>query len=166
MRAQAIMASAGIAVALAIGASLALAQSHAGTTQQHRAVLPDKLSWGPPPPGLPPALQAAVVDGDPTKPGFFVVRLRGTDGTVVRPHWHSQDEHLTVLSGKVEMSMGDQMGINVTPGGMGAYFLMPGGQRHSATLRGDTIVQLDGLGPFDIFYVNPNDDPRLKRSSR
>jgi hypothetical protein len=43
---------------------------------------------------------------------------------------------------------------------------VPGGHHHAARVRGATIVQIDGLGPFDITYVNPMDDPRAKRSGR
>jgi quercetin dioxygenase-like cupin family protein len=173
MNTRRLVGSTAIIAAVALGLGLALAQAgeaggtgHAGMAAAHRVVLPDKLAWGPPPPGLLAGAQGAIVEGDITKPGFFVVRLRAPDGYVVRPHWHSQDEHLTVLSGHAEMGFGDQLGGNVTVGGPGSYFMMPGGQRHSVTMRGETIVQVDGQGPFDIFYVNPGDDPRSKRSSR
>ncbi len=157
-------AAARILAVLALGAGLAVAQT--ATTETHRIAVPDKLTWGPPPPGLPSGSQLAVLDGDPTKPHHFVVRLRMPDGYTVKPHWHSQDEHITVMSGRFEMGMGDQMSKNVTPGVPGTYFSVPGGHRHFATARGETVVQIDGQGPFDIFYVNPSDDPRLKRAVR
>lgn len=153
----------GIGLALLVGTAIA-APPEAATG--HRTVTNEQLTWGSPPPGLPAGAQLAVVDGDPTKPGFFVVRLRAPDGYVVRPHWHSQDERITVLTSRFEMSVGDEPGKNVTVGGPGAYFMMPGGHHHAARVRGDTIVQIDGLGPFDITYVNPMDDPRAKRSGR
>ena len=64
------------------------------------------LKWGPAPPGLPAAVQATVLDGDPTKPGLFTVRLKAPDGTQIMPHWHPADEHVTVLSGALMVGMG------------------------------------------------------------
>jgi quercetin dioxygenase-like cupin family protein len=160
----------GVALAALVAGPALAAEPKAGTKAEqpsHRAVTADKLTWGPPPPGLPSGAQAAVVEGDPGRAGQFVVRLRAPDGYTVRPHWHSQDEHITVLSGRLDMSMGEEQGKNVTQGGAGAYFSMPGGHRHAAQMKGpETIVQIHGQGPFDITYVNPTDDPRTKRSSR
>lgn len=157
-------------LAVLVGSALAATQTQSqpqrDLQQQHKIVLPDRMTWGPPPPGLPSGAQASVVSGDPSRPGFYVVRIRAPEGYTIRPHWHTQDEHITVLSGRVEMGIGDELGKNITPGGPGAYFELPGGHHHSAVMRGETIVQIDGLGPFDIFYVNPSDDPRTKRSSR
>src|SRR5262249_7604079 len=76
------------------------AESHMGTPMQ--------LQWGPAPAGMPVTAKAAMLDGDPTQPGFFVVRLRLPDGTQIRPHWHSQDEHVTVIAGRFGMGLGDR----------------------------------------------------------
>src|SRR5882724_1991229 len=93
---------------VAMGAGLASAETHmANAPEQSRVLAPDRLQWGKPPPGLPPSIQAAVLDGDPTQPGWFIVRLRMPDGTQIRPHWHSKDEHVTVLSGHFGVGMGD-----------------------------------------------------------
>jgi quercetin dioxygenase-like cupin family protein len=133
----------------------------------HKMLTPDQITWGPAPPGLPAGAQAAVLDGDPTKAGIFIMRLRGADGYTIKPHWHSRDEHITVLSGKMSMGMGNEMvTASMHDLGPGAYFSLPAGQRHYATMRGDTTVQIEGMGPFDITYVNPSDDPRQKRTAR
>jgi quercetin dioxygenase-like cupin family protein len=158
MRKPKLRSLAGSLAALSM-AGVAIAQT-ASSIGANRAETPPAAA----PPGLPAGAQAAVVDGDPGKPGFFVVRLRAPDGYKIRPHWHSQDEHVTVLSGKLEMGFGDQMGNNATTGGAGAYFSMQGGHHHYAMTRGESVIQLDGHGPFDIFYVNPSDDPRRQRA--
>jgi mannose-6-phosphate isomerase-like protein (cupin superfamily) len=161
-----------VAVVL-LGIGAALAQTHTKTqmnTQTAAAgkmLSPTDLQWGPAPAGLPPSVQAAVLAGDPTQPGLYTVRLRVPDGGMIRPHWHSNDEHLTVISGRVGLGMGD----TVTPAQMttlaaGGYATMPAHHHHYAQSHGETILQLSGLGPFDIHYVNPTDDPRQQRSSR
>ncbi len=159
------------ALVVVVGAAFAWAQaakSEPKTTKaEAKAVAPNELTWGKAPPGLPPAVEAAVVDGDPTKPGWFAVRLRVPDGTQIRPHWHPTDEHITVLSGRFEMGMGENWSTknmkDLPPGG---YAVLPAGHRHFALARGETIVQVTSLGPFEIHYVNPSDDPRNQRSSR
>lgn len=150
---------------LAIGAGLASAEKP--KTATGKVLTPDELRWGKPPPGLPAAAEAAVVDGDPAQPGWFAVRLRMPDGTQIRPHWHPTDEHITVLSGRFGVGMGDSWSTTqmkeLPPGG---YAMMPAGHRHFAVAHGETIVQVTGPGPFQIHYVNPSDDPRNQRSSR
>lgn len=37
---------------------------------------------------------------------------------------------------------------------------LPAGMPHYAMADGETIVQINGVGPFDVKYVNPKDDPR------
>ena len=115
------------------------------------------------PAGLPPGAKMAVLEGDPSKPEFFTIRAWLPDGYKVPPHWHSVDETLTVLQGTVLVGHGDQ----TDPGsmqelGVGGFAHMPKGMRHYVSVKGDTIIQVNGEGPFDITYVNPADDPRKK----
>src|SRR5688572_15349300 len=55
-------------------------------------VNPADLKWGPAPPAFSAGAQMAVVDGDPTKPGAFVIRAKFPAGFKVMPHWHPTDE--------------------------------------------------------------------------
>jgi len=41
----------------------------------------------------------------------------------------------------------------------GSYALMPKREPHFNLYKGETIIQLHGIGPYDIHYVNPADDP-------
>jgi len=43
---------------------------------------------------------------------------------------------------------------------------MPKEMRHFGQLKGDTIVQVHGIGPFKVIYVNPADDPAAKTSKK
>src|SRR4029453_9010882 len=74
---------------------------------KHAPVTSADLKWGPAPPSLPPGAEAAVVDGDPTKPGPFVMRAKFPAGYRVGPHWHPTDENLTIISGSFAVGMGD-----------------------------------------------------------
>ena len=47
---------------------------------------------------------------------------------------------------------------------VGSFAMMPTGIRHFAWTKGETIVQLHGIGPWGLTYVNAADDPRKKPS--
>ena len=42
----------------------------------------------------------------------------------------------------------------------GSFGYWPAGMKHTAWSEGDTVIQLHGVGPWQINYVNPADDPR------
>jgi hypothetical protein len=130
----------------------------------HKMVTPDKLKWGPAPPGLPPGAQVAVLDGDPAKSGApYVLRAKLPDGYKVPPHWHPTDENVTVIRGVLGVGKGEKFDKGAgkeMPAG--SYAKMPKEMRHFAWARGETIIQVHGTGPFEINYVNPADDPRKK----
>ena len=141
--------------------------SKSDTKSDSKAVFfaPGELKWAPAPPVLPKNAQIAVLFGDPMKPGRFTVRLRAPDGYKIPPHWHTQDEAVTVLQGKVVMHMGDSMTADAHDMDAGSYHYLPGGMHHGAEIRGDTIIQLEGQGPFDIHYINPADNPTPQNAS-
>ena len=121
---------------------------------------PADVKWGPAPPTLPKGLKIAVLYGDPGKPGPFVMRLMAPASYKIPPHWHAQAESLTVISGTFYLGDGDKM--DMTKAHMlkaGGYHYLPGKAHHFAYAKGSTVVQLNGDGPFDITYINPDDDP-------
>jgi len=134
----------------------------------HVVVKPDQVKWGPAPPGLPPGAQAAVLVGNPRQAGVaYTVRVRLPDGYRVPPHWHPGDENVTVLKGALLMGRGetfDPGAAEEVPAGGFAH--MPRGVRHFVRAKGETVIQLNGVGPFEIHYVNPADDPRKPDSRK
>jgi hypothetical protein len=121
-----------------------------------------EVKFGPAPPDLPKGAELAVLHGDPGKPHPFTIRLKMPAGYKIPPHWHTKDEQLTILSGTFILHMGDTMDApasNLTAGG---YHFLPGKMHHAAETKGETILQLDGVGPFDIHYLNPADNPNPK----
>ncbi len=157
-----------LVLSAAVSLSLAQAGKDKGKTamsgkaqQSHTMVTPNDLKWGPAPPGLPAGAQLAVLSGDPSKAGPFTIRLKAPDGYKIMPHWHPTDEHLTVIEGTFVMGAGEKFdqaaAHEMTPG---SFARMPKETRHYAWTKGETVVQVHGSGPFEIIYVNPNDDPR------
>jgi quercetin dioxygenase-like cupin family protein len=131
--------------------------------KDHVVITPDKIKWGPPPPSLPPGAEVAVLAGDPTKKGMFVIRAKFPDGYKVPPHWHPTDENVTVIKGLFHIGRGEKFDADNTQElPAGSYMRMPRTMRHFAWAKGETIIQVHGEGPFQINYVNPADDPRKK----
>jgi hypothetical protein len=125
------------------------------------------LKWGPAPPGLPPGSQVAIVTGDPSKPEPYVLRVKVPRGYRVMPHTHPTDENVTVLSGTAHIAMGDKFdmtkGDTLTTGG---FFTAKQGMQHYFWATSPSVIQVHGIGPFEITYVNPADDPRNKTSAK
>jgi hypothetical protein len=130
----------------------------------HVVKRPDTIKWGPAPPSLPAGAQAAVLFGDPGKSGTpYVIRLKLPDGFKVPAHWHPTEENVTVLKGTFLIGTGDKLDpAHLEEMPAGSYMRMPKTMRHFAMAKGETIVQVHGIGPFVINYVNPSDDPRKK----
>jgi len=127
----------------------------------HTVVTPAALQWGPGPPALPKGVMVAVLSGDPSQPGPYVLRAKMPAGYVIKPHWHPTDENLTVLSGEMKAGMGDALDeTSMDTMTAGSFARMPATMRHSVVVKSDTILQVHGTGPFVLTYVNPADDPR------
>lgn len=131
--------------------------------QHHTVIHVDAVKWGPAPPSLPAGASAAVLLGSPALAGPFVLRLRLPAGFVVPPHRHSKDELVTVISGGFAISSGEKENHgSVKPLPAGSFIHLPAGMPHYARADGEAIVQINGIGPFDVTYVDPKDDPRKK----
>lgn len=129
----------------------------------HIIVHPGTIDWQAGPPSMEPGAQAAVIEGDPSQPGFFNLRLRLPDGYRIAPHTHPQPERVTVISGTFRLGEGDSFDeTNTQALDAGSYFSMPPGMTHFAVTEGETVIQLTSTGPWTIEYVNPEDDPRLR----
>ncbi|HYV20412.1 MAG TPA: cupin domain-containing protein [Verrucomicrobiae bacterium] len=150
---------------LAVAGAVALAQE--GAKPAHVMVMPADLKWGDPPPVFEKGMSFTVVSGDPGASGIFVVRLKMPAGYKIAPHWHPTDEHVTVLQGTLGLGMGDKFdkatGKELAAGG---YALLPAQMHHYAFAKTDTVVQVHGLGPFALTYINPADDPQKRTAAK
>lgn len=149
-------------IALSLGVA-AIALLPLGAMAEDQAVIAQGSSfkWGPAPPSVPKGAQIAVLYGDPGKEGPFVVRLKFPSGYKVPAHSHPSDENVVVISGTLHFAMGDKLdpkkGDELKAGG---FVHMPKGMHHYAWTSGETVVQINGVGPFAVNYVNAVDDPR------
>jgi hypothetical protein len=125
---------------------------------------PDKIEWNDGPPSLPKGAKVAVLEGDPSKEGPFVFRVKVPDGYRIPPHTHPKMERVTVISGTFNIGMGDKFDTAATDAmPAGTYGYWEPEMKHFVWIKGETVVQFHGVGPWSIKYVNPADDPRNQK---
>jgi quercetin dioxygenase-like cupin family protein len=128
---------------------------------EHVMLAPGDLKWSDGPAGLPAGAKIAVVHGDRTKTGLFTIRLQFPAGFKVPPHTHPVAEHVTVISGTLNLGSGPKFDeANTHEMNAGAIAVMPPGMQHFAYTKSGCVLQVHAMGPFEIVYVNPADDPR------
>ena len=135
-----------------------VAAKHGEAQALHR---PNEIKWQDGPAALPPGAKFALLEGDPSKEGLFTMRIRMPDGFKIPPHTHPAVEHVTVISGTFNFGMGekfDQSATQEMPAGTFGFW--PAGMKHFVSVKGETVVQVHGIGPWKIEYLNPVDDPR------
>jgi hypothetical protein len=152
------VALAALTLGLVLPASAAHAQAHAPSA----IVVPaQKVAWAPAPPFLPAGADISVLEGDPSAKGPVTLRLRFPANYDIPAHWHSMTERVTVLTGALHVGMGDRIdraaSQTLDPGG---FVALPASMHHFAWTNSPTTVQINLEGPFDIFYVNPAEDPQ------
>jgi len=127
----------------------------------HIALEPGDLDWQPAPATLPAGARMAVLEGDPSKEGPFTIRIEAPAGYKVAPHTHPEIEHVTVLSGRAGIGLGETWdGEKIEYAGPGGFFVMHPSVAHFAMVQEDSILQIHAVGPWRLDYVNPADDPR------
>jgi hypothetical protein len=117
----------------------------------------DKLEWKEYP-GL-PGVKVAVIAGDPSKPGLYVIRARFAPGTMSEPHWHPEARYVTVLKGTWWAGTGDKLDRNATtPVPAGGFAVHTAGKVHYDGAKDEeVIVQITGIGPSGTNVVKPGE---------
>jgi len=88
------------------------------------------------------------------------VRLRFPNGYILPPHRHPTDEHVTVLRGTFLVGLGEDFSRTaLVPLKELGFITAPANMAHFASARGFTEVQVHAIGPFQLTYVHPEDDP-------
>ena len=125
------------------------------------------LKWGPAPAVFAPGARLAVVSGDPTASGEYVVQLAMPSNYRIAPHYHPTDEHVKIVRGTFLVGMGDTMNLSKTRRlTVGDTITAPANMHHYAATRGRTVVEVSGTGPFQLMYVNPADMPKAAAKAK
>ena len=136
-------------------------RTHQPDQESFRAILPEDVEWKSFP-AFPAHARLAVLVGDPTKPGPYVIRVRLPHGVRMLPHRHPEDRVYTVISGIFYIGLGEVFDEDrLTAYAPGSVLVLPAGQAHFHWARsGDYITQVSAVGPLGLAYVDPADDPR------
>jgi hypothetical protein len=155
-----------MAIALAaglLGSVVGIGQEEEKAKKEHTIQTPADLKWGEGPEALPPGARLVVMEGNPKKAEVFHMRLKVPAGYRIAPHRHLDMERVTVISGSVQLGLGEQFDeskMKTLP--VGSFFSLPPKTAHFVTTSEETVIQISTMGPWDLKYVNAADDPRLK----
>jgi quercetin dioxygenase-like cupin family protein len=147
--------------------SLVLITSLSGCTQKEIGVMdfPDgkvqhvvryeSTQWKPCPPALPEGCEMAMLEGHPKKADLFTVRFHSSQKILLPPHTHPKDERVTIIQGKVAVAFGmDKKREQATEFGPGDYYVNARNAVHTVWIEEGSIVQITGIGPWAVNYVN------------
>ena len=131
-----------------------------------RAIRPEEIEWQAFP-AFPPAARLAVLIGDPSQPGPYVIRVRLAAGGRLMPHKHPEDRVYTVISGVFYIGLGETFDESrLTAYGAGSVLVLPGDQPHFHCAKsGEYITQVTAIGPLGLTYLDPANDPRFRAPS-
>ena len=154
-----------IAIMFAFGLLIAPATRAADSHSKagdHLMVTPNDLKWDDVP-ALPPGAKVALIEGPLNEAVPFIMRLKFPANYKVPAHWHPAIEHLTVLSGTFNMGIGEKLDMSKTkPLSTGGVMIIQPKTPHFAWTQEEVMVQVHGVGPWGVTYVNPAEDPRKK----
>jgi hypothetical protein len=115
----------------------------------------DKLTWRPTE-GNKLGVETAIVEGDPSKPGYYLTINHFPPGVMSRPHYHSDERYIMVLRGTWYTDEGEvfrpKEAIPLKPGD---YMRHPkGGPHYDGALDEDVWVAIGGYGPTKATVVD------------
>lgn len=128
---------------------------------EFKAILPEDIEWKAFP-AFPPSARLAVLVGEPTKPGPYVVRVKVPGGVKLMPHTHPEDRIYTVISGVFYIGLGDRFDADrLAAHPPGSVIVLPGNTSHFHWAKaGEYVTQVSAIGPLGLDYLHPDDDPR------
>jgi len=138
-----------------------MVRTHEPGRSVFRSILPRDVDWKPFQ-AFPSAVRLAVILGQPSEPGLYVVRVKVPSGVRLMPHRHPEDRIYTVMSGVFYIGLGSQFdGDKMTAHPPAASSFCPGSTSHYHLARsGEYVTQITAIGPLGLEYLDADDDPR------
>jgi hypothetical protein len=115
----------------------------------------DKLDWRPTE-GNTLGVETAVVEGDPSKPGYYLTINHFPKGVMSRPHYHPDERYVIVLRGQWHTDEGNVFRPTQTvPLKPGDFMRHPkDGPHYDGALDEDTWVAISGYGPTKATVID------------
>jgi quercetin dioxygenase-like cupin family protein len=138
-------------------------RTHQPDEDRFQAIRPENIEWKTFA-AFPPHARLAILVGDPTKPGPYVIRVKLPSGTKMMPHRHPEDRIYTVISGVFYIGLGDIFDESkLSAFAPGSVVVLPGGQAHFHWAKsGEYVTQVSAIGPLGLSYVDSANDPRRR----
>lgn len=140
-----------------------MSRTHQPGQESFRAILPEDIDFKPFA-AFPPTVGLAVVIGEPSKAGPYLIRVKVPEGVKLMPHRHPEDRIYTVMSGVFYIGLGEQFdGEKVRAYPPGSVVVLPGDTYHFHWAKsGEYVTQVTAIGPLGLEYREVKDDPRTK----
>lgn len=137
--------------------------TEASSSEEPIMATPENLTWSDVA-SLPEGAKMAVIAGDLKEAVPFIFRLKFPADYEIAPHTHPATENVTVISGTLYFGAGEEVdhekAQELSPGSVA---VMPSGHpMFGWTKDEEVVIQVHGVGPWGITYLNPEDDPRKK----
>lgn len=102
----------------------------------------------------------SLLAGNPNEVSDVHVQLSFPDGYRMLPHSHPRPLHVQILQGTLRVGIGKRFDLKQTREmAVGDTGTVPANTPYFYAARGWTIIDAKTLGPFQLNYVNPSDDP-------
>lgn len=135
-----------IALAFVILAFVAAIGAAAYAASDPVTVVPGREHWT----AQPGNYSMALLYGNPSKDGFYVMRLKLPPNWTFPAHYHPGRENVTILSGTFYAGLGskfDKSALKAYPAG--SFISLPPKVAHYAATKAEgAVIQLEGIGPF------------------
>ena len=143
-----------------------MVRSHQPGQAVFRSIRPEEVDWQPFP-AFPPSVRLAVMVGDPSESGPYVIRVKVPFGVKLMPHRHPEDRIYTVMSGVFYIGLGDRFdGNKVEAWPPGSVVVLPGNTSHFHWAKsGEYVTQVTAIGPLGLEYVDLGNDQRQSAGS-
>ena len=107
--------------------------------------LPDQIQWKEALPGA----KMAVLQGDPDKPGLYIVLIKWSPHSMSRPHFHPNDRFITVLSGTWWVGTGSKFDPESTVAMAAGSFVTHFGKQvhYDGAKDQEAMIEIVGEGP-------------------
>ena len=123
----------------------------------------DALKWVNAPASLPAGAKVVMLQGDLAKSGAFTFRLKLPAGYQLKPQSNPAITRLFVISGALNFGTGDKFEKARTMPLYSGYAHWPNKGPYFGFTREETVLEIEGVGPWAVAYVNAADDPMAKK---
>ena len=129
-----------------------------------KSILSEEIDWKPFP-AFPPSARLAVLVGEPSQGGPYLIRVKMPSGTKLMPHKHPEDRIYTVMAGVFYIGLGERFdGDKMQAYPPGGVIVLPGETWHFHWAKsGEYVAQVSAIGPLGLEYHDLRDDPRDQR---